>query len=246
MILPLNYDTYWLWINACNLILIKHTKLFFLSDEITYNRQALYWVGRLSLVVLCSCAQPGMELVCCVQSCWSLKDKCWVHWEALTSSGLKEFFWLLHFENRELKESSSIYSCSWHQWKSISPLPFFSFQEQKMESISQKFDKKNKCNFALGSLNYLHVTSEAFRVSQQSLDSACRTLTWWCWRERLFRVYSPRHLLIGHGLEVSRVSTYLYFFLVCLDLCLFTRWLMPHEKKPRGCFISCLSLLQLN
>lgn len=144
MILPLNYDIYWLWINACNLILIKHTKLFFLSDEITYNRQALYWVGRLSLVVLCSCAQPGMELVCCVQSCWSLKDKCWVHWEALTSSGLKEFFWLLHFENRELKESSSIYSCSWHQWKSISPLPFFSFQEQKMESISQKFDKKNK------------------------------------------------------------------------------------------------------
>lgn len=145
------------------------------------------------MVVLCSRAQPGTELMCCVQSCWPLKDKCWVHWEAPTSSGLKEFSDCYISKTDSWKRAISFKTAS---ESSGNPFPcfhlFFSRAGDGVYFSEVWKKKKNKSNFALGSLNYLHVASESFRVSQESLDSAHGTLTWWCMKTGALRgVFTP-------------------------------------------------------
>lgn len=132
----------------------------------TCTRQALCGAGRPSFVVLCSCAQPGSELMCCVQSRCPAKDKCWGHWEAPTSSGLKEFSDCYISKTDSWKRATSFKAAS---EISGSPFPHSSlFLSRAGDGVyfSEVWKKKNKCNFALGSLNYLHVTSESLRVSQ--------------------------------------------------------------------------------
>lgn len=125
-----------------------NTRNYLLSDEITCNRLALCWVGRPSSVVLCSCAQPGTELMCCAHLRWPLKDKDWVHREAPTSSGLKEFSDCYISKSDSWKEQHHLKmrlrSVEVHFLSSIS-----SFQEQEMEFISQKFEKKKRTNATL-------------------------------------------------------------------------------------------------
>lgn len=74
------------------------------------------------MVVLCSCAQPGTKLVCCVQSCWPLRDKRWVHREAPTSSGLKEFSDCCISKTESWKRAASFKAAS---EISGSPFPLF-------------------------------------------------------------------------------------------------------------------------
>lgn len=140
----------------------KHTKLFFIRWN-NCNEQALcHWETLLKCFVFSS--EPGTELTYCAQSYWPLKNKC----SALRGPNLFR-----------TKEFSDCYISKTYSWKratsfkaasEISEIHFPSiFSSRRWSLLLRSFGgkKKNKCNFALGSLNYLHVTSEStFRVSQ--------------------------------------------------------------------------------
>lgn len=189
--------------------------------------------------------------MCCAHLGRPLKDKCWVHREAPTSSGLKEFSDCNISKSDSWKEQHHLKmrlrSVEVHFASSIS-----SFQEQEMESISQKLakekkkERKNKCNFALGSLNYLHVTSESFSflikprqcpwntdmvVHEERASSGFIHLCI-CWYYMALK-------------SLESPCTFISFWCVWISACL-----LQHSccmKRSRlGCFISCLSLLQLN
>lgn len=160
-----------------------------------------------------------------------------------TSLRLKEL-WLLHFKMQIPKREQHYLSLLWNQYRSrfsLSSLPssrrYSLLLRCLVKRIQKRYKRKikkyiHKWNFVLGSLNYLHVTSESFSFSKMPRQ---------CWPggvpRGLFRVNSALHLWDPVALKSLECPVHLFFFSsVCLDLCLFTTALRLHEKKQAEMF----------
>lgn len=170
-----------------------------------------------------------------------------------TSLRLKEL-WLLRFKMQIPKREQHYLSLLWNQYRSrfsLSSLPssrrYSLLLRCLVKRIQKRYKRKikkyiHKWNFVLGSLNYLHVTSESFSFSKMPRQ---------CWPGRvprgLFRVNSALHLWDPVALKSLECPVHLFFSLPCVWI---SACLLQHSgcmKRSRlRCFISCLSLLQLN
>ena len=207
----------------------------------------VHWETLLNCFVFSS--EPGTELTCCVQSHWPLKDKCWVCWVAPTSSGLKEFSDCYISKTYSWKRATSFKAAS---EISGNPFPRFHLFFSRAEDgvyFSEVWGKKKKEQIQL-CLRKSKLLTCNLRVVQSFTIKPRQ-----CPRNTDMVVYEKRassgciHLCICwyyvalKSLESPR--TFISFWCVWISACL-----LQHSccmKRSRlGCFISCLSLLQLN
>lgn len=127
------------------------------------------------------------------------------------------------------------------------PTPISSFQEQEMESISQKFEKKEQMQLCLRKSKLLTCNlrvAQSFTIKPRQCP---RNTDMVVHAERASSEFIPLcicwYYMALKSLESPR--TFISFWCVWISACLL-QCSCRMKRSRQGCFISCLSLLQLN
>lgn len=186
--------------------------------------------------------------MCCVQSCWPLKDKCWVHWEAPTSSGLKEFSDCYISKTDSWKRAISFKTAS---ESSGNPFPcfhlFFSRAGDGVYFSEVWKKKKEQIQLCLRKSKLLTCSLRVVQSFTRKPRQCPRNTDMVVYEDRgSSGCIHPRICWYYVALKsLESPCTFISFWCVWISACLLQRSCCM-KRSRLGCFISCLSLLQLN